>query len=127
MLTFTVPDLIVPKPQTAEGVTVAPQPARWLDALVEFRLALRYPDGHPEFESFESWTANNRCRLVHRDGRTLATDDREESHTGRSVAAAYRFRAADVGDLAGWSLVLDTPGPLREFPVRFTLRDVPLP
>ena len=127
-LTFTVPDLRDPKPQTQAGVTLAPKPARPLDTVVEFRLDLLYPDGHPEFESFESWTANNRCRLVHPDGRTLDPgDNADESHRGRTASLAYRFPAAAVGDPAGWSLALDTPGPLREFPVRFRLADVPLP
>jgi hypothetical protein len=127
MLSFTVPDLQTPKPQTEAGVSLTSRPARPLGEVVELRLDLTYPEGHPEFESFESWTAGNRCRLVYRDGRTLTTDDFEVTEGGRKAAAAYRFRAAEVGDLAGWSLVYDTPGPLREFPVRFALKDIPLP
>ncbi len=127
LLTFTVPDLAAPKPQTQAGVTLTPQPPRRLGAVLELRLDLRYPEGHPEFESFESWTANNRCRLAHRDGRTLEPRSFDETPNGRAVAVAYRFNTAEVGDLAGWSLVYDTPGPLREFAVRFKLLDIPLP
>jgi hypothetical protein len=127
MLTLTVHDLSAPKPLTEAGVTLTPHPPRRLDALLEVRLDLLYPEGHPEFESFESWTAGNRCRLVHRDGRTLDPVNGDEDARGRGVTCTYRFKAAEVGDAAGWSLKLDTPGPLREIPARFTLRDIPLP
>ena len=127
MLTFTVPELAAPKPLTVAGITLTPRPARKLDATTEFRLDLLYPEGHPEFESFETWTAGNRCRLVHRDGRALDTDDFNESQSGRRVTLDYRFPTAEVGDLAGWTLDYRTPGPLREFPVRFKLTDIPLP
>lgn len=127
MLAFTVSDLTTLTSQTVEGVTLTPTPVRRIDQVVELRFDLRYPDGHPEFESFETWTANNHCRLVHRDGRVLTTDDRDETHHGQSAMVAYRFRAGDVGELTGWSVVLHAPGPLRVFPVRFSLRDIPLP
>ena len=126
-LSFTVPDLAAPKPQTRAGVTLTPRPPRRLDDLLELRLDLLYPVGHPEFESFETWTADNRCRLVRRDGRTLEPVNSDEDARGRGVTLGYRFRATAVGDLAGWTLHYDTPGPLREYPVRFTLRDIPLP
>jgi hypothetical protein len=127
MLNFTIPDLTAPKPQTQSGVTVKPYPPRPFDGLLDFRLDLTYPEGHPEFESFETWTATNRCRLVHRDGRTVTEQSFDQDPRGRTVTVRHRFAAAEVGDPGGWSLVYDTPGPLREFPVRFTLRDIPLP
>ncbi len=127
MLTFTVPDFAAPKSLTEAGVTLTPHSPRRLDALLEVRLDLLYPEGHPEFESFESWTVGNRCRLVHGDGRTLEPVNGDEDARGRGVACTYRFNAAEVGNVAGWSLRLDTPGPLRELPVRFILRDIPLP
>ena len=127
MLSFVVPDLAAPKPLTEAGVTLTPHPPRRLDALVEVRLDLLYPEGHPEFESFESWTAGNRCRLVRGDGRTLEPVNGDEDARGRAVTCTYRFKMAEVGDVAGWLLKLDTPGPLRELAVRFTLRDIPLP
>ena len=110
-LTFTVPDLAAPVTRTEAGVTLATRPPRRLDAFLELRLDLLYPEGHPEFESFETWTANNRCRLLHRDGRSLEPVSFDEDPRGRAVACAYRFKASDVGDPAGWSLSYDTPGP----------------
>ena len=40
----------------------------------------------------------------------------------------YRFPAGKVpADRAGWSLVYETPSPLVEFDVAFTLSNIPLP
>jgi hypothetical protein len=48
---------------------------------------------------------------------------------GRRIGAIYRFTeaAGKSWDPAAWRFDTTTPSPLREFPVRFDLRDVPLP
>ena len=48
------------------------------------------------------------------------------------LSVAYRFEeGVEVPKLAnglkGWKLEYRTPAPLREYPVRFRLKDIPLP
>lgn len=117
------------KPMTQEqaGVRVTVHPPRKLDDVVEVRVVLDYPESHPAFESFESWTTGNRLRLVSPGGKLVEPTDYATQEAGHRAVCEYRFPAATVGDLKGWSLTYDTPAPLREFPVRFELADIPLP
>ncbi|MFO0847526.1 MAG: hypothetical protein U0871_03040 [Gemmataceae bacterium] len=128
-LNLRFPELPVGKPASQEqaGVRVTVHPPRKLDDVVEVRVVLDYPEAHPAFESFESWTAGNRLRLVSPGGKPVEPTDYATQEAGRRAVCEYRFPAAAVGDLKGWSLAYDTPAPLREFPVRFALTDIPLP
>jgi hypothetical protein len=123
-LTFTLPD---DRPQALDGVTAARGPVRTLGDIIEVRIDLEYPAGHPEFESFESFTAGNRCTLVKGDRTLDPGDDFDVSEAGRRATGRYRFPAAAVGDPDGWAVRYDCPGPLRERQARFTLKDIPLP
>jgi hypothetical protein len=128
-LTVKLPQLPAGKPVTQEqdGVRAAVHPPRKLDDVIEVRVEVGYPESHPTFESFESWAAGNRLRLISPSGRPLDPTDYATQEAGRRAVCEYRFPAAAVGDLKGWSLTYDTPAPLREFPVRFELVDIPLP
>jgi hypothetical protein len=127
LLRFAVPSLAGPSTLAQDGVTVTVPPPRRADDVLIVTVISDYPAGHPLFESFESWTASNRCRLVGPGGRALAPTDFAVSEGGRRAEGAYRFPTAAVGNPARWGLEYDTPGPLREFAVRFELRGVPLP
>ena len=94
--------------------------------LWEAEVEVTYPAAGPEFESFESWVTENRARLVPPDNRPLAAADYEHGAAGGRVSGVYRFKVRP-GDRKGWSLVYETPAPLVEFPVRFDLKDIPLP
>lgn len=116
-----------PATQERDGVRATVHPPRKLDDVIELRVVLDYPELHPAFESFESWTAGNRLRLVSPGGKVVEPTDYANQEAGRRAVCEYRFPASVVGDLKGWSLTYDTPAPLREFPVRFALVDIPLP
>jgi hypothetical protein len=117
---------IVPPPQ--EGVTAALKRFEKVDDRWEAELELTYPPGQPQFESFESWVTENRARLVAPNkAKSLDPTDYDVPEQGRRVVAVYRFPGNALADRKGWTLVYDTPAPLVEFPVRFELRDIPLP
>ena len=94
----------------------------------EVELEVTYPP-LPEFESFESWVTENRLQLVSPAGKAFETTDYDFPEQGRKLVAVYRFPAngPQLGDRKGWSAVYRTPAPLVEFPVRFDLREIPLP
>ena len=96
--------------------------------LWEAELELTYPPAGPEFESFESWVTQNRARLSAPDrSRVFEPVNEDVPEAGRRVVAVYRFKGVEPGSRKGWSLVYETPAPLVEFPVRFDLKDIPLP
>ena len=96
----------------------------------EATVHLSYPEGMPVFQSFETWLGENKIRLVTPQGVAIAPDQIEEPLPAREMTMAYRFSAAKLPGKpvgAGWSLVYDTPAPLTEFKVPFSLKQVPLP
>jgi hypothetical protein len=136
MLAFTFPDLAgsfpmpgtLPAGETENRVRVVLRRFEKVGDLWEAEFELTYPPAGPEFESFESWITENRARLVTPDrSRTLNPVDEDVPETGRRTVAIYRFKGVDPGNRAGWSLVYETPAPLVEFPVRFDLKEIPLP
>ena len=92
-------------------------------------LALEYAAGHPQFESYEEqkWLRDTRVRLVSPQGKPLDPDSEEVVASGRFVTATYRFKTAADPRGKGWSLVCDTPGPLTEVTVPFTLKNIAIP
>jgi hypothetical protein len=98
----------------------------------EFELELVYPSNIPKFESFESWTHENRVRLESPAGNTFSADDHEILTQGSRVLSTYRFKEDPKKGLvrpaaAGWKLVYEAPSPPVEFTVPFELKDIPLP
>ena len=134
MLPFTFADLTATAAQMQErdGVSVTLQPLRKLAERWDIELVLRYPPAQPVFESFESWVSENRLRLVAPTGKVHEPRDYDFPEQDRRVVAVYRFsttpgKGPPLGDRRGWSLTYDTPAPLVEFPVSFTLTDIALP
>lgn len=138
MLTFKFDDL------TPQGKKAVPLPVREKVAAVlkrvekdeatwEFEVELTYPPDLPKFESFESWTTENRARLVAPGGdKTFSTDDYELYTSGSKVTAVYRFKEDAKRGLVnpaakGWTLEYEAPSPPLEFTVPFELKDIPLP
>ena len=102
-------------------------PPRRIDGLWEYLLELTYPPTAIEVESFESGVTENRLRLTGRAGQTATPTDFDIPEQGRRVVAVYRFTGSSMTSPKGWTLTYETPAPLVEFPVRFELKDIPLP
>lgn len=98
----------------------------------EFRIELDYPPNLPKFESFESWTHENRLRLLGPNKQSFSPDDSEVLTQGSKITAVYRFKEDPKRGLVnpaskGWRLVYEAPSPPLEFTVPFELKDIPLP
>jgi len=94
-------------------------------------LELTYPENHPAFESFEEqkWLRDNRLRLRDPNAASWEPDNDDVTASGRKVSATYRFKLLpNTNPIArGWSLVCETPSPLKEVKVPFVLKNIPLP
>ncbi|MGL6094168.1 MAG: hypothetical protein ACRC7O_00015, partial [Fimbriiglobus sp.] len=121
----------LPAKREFDGITVVVTAVEKIEDRVEVRVDLTYPETTPEFESFESFVTENEARFVSTADAAVVWKpaDAEVVTAGRRVSAVYRFAesAGRKWDAAKWRFDTTTPGPLSEFPVRFDLRDVPLP
>jgi hypothetical protein len=131
MHAFEFADLTkLPATVEIDGVKATLQPVKKRDEVWELSLVVVYPADPPAFESFESWTNRNALRLVAPNGRAVAEPENQDAGAnGRTVRAAYRytFKTADLTDRKGWKVVYEAPAPLVEFPLKFRLKDIPLP
>ncbi|MCE9563347.1 MAG: hypothetical protein K8U57_15000 [Planctomycetes bacterium] len=132
LLTIPFKDLTGKFPMTIEkdGVTVVLKSFKKEASTWDAELELTYPEGHPNFESFEEqkWLRDNRLRLM-QDATPWEPDNDDVTAPGRKVNATYRFKllgnANPIGK--GWSLVCETPTPLVEVRVPVALKNIPLP
>jgi hypothetical protein len=133
MLAFVFADLTAKQPVAAapkEGVTVVLKRIEKDEKTWECEIELKYPPGGPQFESFEAdaWLSENTLRLVSPDAsKSFVPDDYEI----RGTTLIYRFKEDAAKGLInptakGWSIVCETPSPLLEYRVPFTLKDIPL-
>jgi hypothetical protein len=97
-------------------------------------LRLKYPADTPEFESFQSWLADNRITLVNRTTRAaFEVTDPPEVDSGRPGEAVVRYLLTEgkgglsIKDPAEWQVRYRTPGRIVEVTLPFTLTDIPLP
>jgi hypothetical protein len=132
MLAVEFNDLTADKPvsQTVDGVTVTLQPVKAFDKRVEFGVTAEYPDGHPEFESFQLWHATNTFRLFPPNDRTgRKPTDLNLGEGGRRPAISFHYDrpSGTTLDLKGWRAVYETPGPMSEQAVTVKLKAVVLP
>ena len=118
-----------PAEQVAGGVKVTLKAFEKDGETWNAELALEYPAGHPTFESFEEqkWLRDTRLRLVSPLAKPLDPDSEEVVAAGRFVTATYRFKTNADPRGKGWSLVCETPGPLTEVTVPFTLKNIAIP
>ncbi len=120
----------VPASKTIDGVKATITKILKRDTVWEIAMTVDYPEDPPNFESFESWTNRNRIRIFAPDGKEVGQPENFELNTlGRVIRAAYRysFNQVDWKNRSGWKVIYETPAPLREFPVRFQFKDIPLP
>ena len=130
MLQFRVPDCATPTTLSQEGVTFTALPWKRIGDRWDVPVELTYPASKVEFESFESgaWLSRNRLQLIDAAGKPREPMNEDWREAGPKTTAFYRFPAAQLpADRKGWAMLYETPGPLVEFPVRFTLNDIPLP
>ena len=120
-----------PATQTADGVKVVLKSFTKVAGFWEAELEMTYPEGHPNFESFEEqkWLRDTRLRLVGADGKPFEPDNDDVVASGRNVTATYRYKLLSTMNPTGkdCSLVLETPGPLKEVTVPFVLKNIPIP
>lgn len=136
MLAVEFKDLTGDKPvsQTVEGVTVTLHPAKKFEKRVEFAVEMEYPDTHPKFESNHLWHAANTFRLFAPNDRTgrKPSDMNLSDGERRRPSAEYTYTGPNGGaftlpDLKGWRVVYETPSPMSEQTVQFSLKGVVLP
>lgn len=119
--------------KTRDGVTVTLSRFERKDDLVEVDVSMAYPPGMPVFESFEEecWLRDNVARVISPDRTQRFESSDFQTRTTRSGATiTYRFPFdARKGQTpgAGWTLEIETPSPLREYAVPFSLTGIPLP
>jgi hypothetical protein len=98
------------------------------DQLWRATLMLEYPEGGPEFESFEQWLVNNAAWLENADGkRRIETGNSDSDVQGRQAILNYFFDKEGMGKPEDWKLVYRTPGPILKVPVNFEFKELPLP
>ncbi|MCU0702785.1 MAG: hypothetical protein MUF18_02220 [Fimbriiglobus sp.] len=132
VLAFEFADLTGEKPVSVstDGVRVTLQPAQKLEKGVQFAVSAEYPNTHPEFESFQFWHGSNTFRLFPPNDRTgRKPTDQNLGEGGRRPSAEYAFTgmAAPPDDRKGWRAVYETPCPMAEQEVKFTLKALKLP
>ncbi len=130
MLQFRVADTSKPTTSTQEGVAFTLPTPRKIQDRWDVPVELVYPPSKVEFESFEAgvWLSRNRLQLIDPAGKPLNPINEDFRESPGKANLVYRFPAAKVPDgRAGWSLVYETPSPLVEFDVAFTLSNIPLP
>jgi hypothetical protein len=128
MLRVTFDDVTKPKALKERGVEIEllkfdKQGTYWIADM-----HLHYPAHSASFETFETyWSSRNRFTLIAPDGKTKFTTEDVESN---GPALRYRFKERKdfkpVG-LKGWKVEYETPGVMRETPVRFELKGIGLP
>ena len=130
MLQFRVTDTDKPATLTLDGVTATFPVMKRIGDRWDVPVELVYAASEVEFESFESgvWLGRNRLQLVDGAGKPLSPRNEDWREAGGRANVVYRFRTADVpAARPGWSLIYETPSPLAEFAVGFTLGPFELP
>jgi hypothetical protein len=126
-----------PLRQTVDGVSVTLEDlgARDSNHWVA-RIALQYPPGGPEFESYQSWLGNNKIYLQAKqdaDQKFVPGLAQEQilQLTSRQAIIEYHFiegkNTPKLGQPEQWQLVYRTPGRIVEVRVPFEFANVPLP
>ena len=137
LLPFAFDDLTAEKPVAKEqaGVTVTLKPVKHATGRVEFNFEMKYPNGHPELESFEEvWASSNKLRVTGPNGRlNVEPTDYNTDSRGSTVFGNYAFAGPNgrpgplPEKLTGWKAVYETPSPLLKQTVAFTLKGIELP
>jgi hypothetical protein len=131
MLTLRLDKLAKGEKKTEDGVTLTLQDLEMDEDRWTVRLALDYPPGGPEFESFQSWLVYNQIRLE-KKGQTFPANGGSSTVSQETNRAVLEYHFIEDGKMklgkpADWSLVYITPGRIVQVSVPFEFKDVPLP
>jgi hypothetical protein len=96
------------------------------------RISVEFPPGGKQFESYQSWVANNEMTLVSPDGKKRLTPANYviESSSARKAVISYHFTdrpGSRRGKATEWTVTYRTPALLVEVPFAFRFQGVPLP
>jgi hypothetical protein len=136
MLSFTFPTLDRLEkagPVTREGVTCKVTRVTLRDSRWSVSLAVDYPPGNRELDSYQSWAVNNDVVLVSTkdEKKRVASDSYViERMSSRQARITYHFlnpKKRGLGAPAGWKVTYRTPARVVEIPFRFSFKDVKLP
>lgn len=108
------------------GASVVLDRVRASPDLFEIRLRLRFDESSNAMETHQGWIYNNEAYLVDASGKQVKHAGLEASRQdANEVALTYLFPAATEGGFA--KFVYRTPAVMMELPVKFEVREVPLP
>jgi hypothetical protein len=126
-----------PQKETKGDVSATLQRFEVLDKGVwDAEIELRYPEGGPKFDTYQSWLVNNKVYLQNRKDKSVifvprTSDEEQRLRTDNRAVIVYHFaerkgspRLVNPND---WDLVYRTPARLVQVTVPFTFREVPLP
>jgi hypothetical protein len=96
------------------------------------RVSVELPPGSKQFDSYQTWAANNELTLVSPDGKKRSTPSNYviESSSSRKAVISYHFTDRPGhrrGQPSDWNVNYRTPALLVEVPFAFRFKDVPLP
>ena len=135
MLLFTFDTIESDKPisKKQDDVTVKLKPIQRTGTRTDVKLELEYPASQPALESFEQFTWNNQLRLLQPEKLTAhRPKDYQLLENANKVNATYYYEAPNANkdifaNLKGWKLVYETPSPLKNVELNFTLKNLRLP
>lgn len=105
--------------------TVVLDRVRMRDSLCEVRMRVRFAHASGALESHRGWIFNNEAFLETADGERVEPATLETTRqTPKEVGIAYLFA---IDDVAGYRFVYKTPVLIQSVPVKYELKDLPLP
>jgi hypothetical protein len=112
--------------QRKAGVTVTLDEVRQNNDAWEVRIRVRFDKSAGALESYRGWIFNNEAYLVGADGKRIVHSGFETTkQTQDEVGVAYLFDLPNGPD--GLTFVYKTPAMLSSVPLRYELKDLPLP
>jgi hypothetical protein len=140
MLTFQFDKLApleekdAPRVLSEAGVRVSLREVKVGRTRWSFTVQVENPKGVPEFESYQSWLGNNRINLSKDKDKTvwepdLAVDQEVLKEDAHYALVRYSFTGSEhlKTKIADWRLSYTTPHRIIAIPVRFEIKDIPLP
>lgn len=114
--------------QRRAGVTVIFETARKNVDAHEIRLRVKFDEAANALESYRDWIYRNETYLVDRDGKKLEVaafnTTRQEAN---EVGLAYLYVLDEGKTLDNYKLVYRTPAAIIKKPIKYELKDIPLP
>jgi hypothetical protein len=108
------------------AVTVVLQKARKNAAVYELFVLVRFDEAANALESHRGWVFNNKAYLLDEDGKQKEPDGFETTRrTVNEMGISYKF-VLD-GDLSAYRFVYETPAAIVQLPIKYELKDIPLP